>query len=236
MGKGDFDKAIADFTEVIRLDPSFCAGAYECRGHAYVRKGDLEKGIADYTEAIRLRREAWGGDKHNAHSYLLRGSAYVEKGQIEKGLGDITEALRLNLNPEFASSAYGARGDAYLEKRDYDRAIADYTELIRLDPTGPNSGHYMRGLALDFKRGIRPCDSRLWRGDPPESEVLGCVLRTRLRLRQEGRNGEGDCRLYRGYSAQSEMRRGVLHSGPRPQKKGETHRADADFAAAKKLG
>ena len=51
--RASYDKAIADFTEAIRLDPNWprriTTGAI-----AYGSKGDYDKAIADYTEAIRL--------------------------------------------------------------------------------------------------------------------------------------------------------------------------------------
>ena len=51
--KGEFDKAIADFTEAIRLNPQF-AWAYWGRGHVYEVNRDFDKAIADFTESIRL--------------------------------------------------------------------------------------------------------------------------------------------------------------------------------------
>jgi tetratricopeptide (TPR) repeat protein len=50
---GDFDRAIADYTEAIRLDPKLAIAYYE-RGVAYHALGDFDRAIADYTEAIRL--------------------------------------------------------------------------------------------------------------------------------------------------------------------------------------
>ena len=50
---GDHDKAIADFSEAIRLDPKR-ADAYYGRGTAYGHKGEYDKAIADYSDAIRL--------------------------------------------------------------------------------------------------------------------------------------------------------------------------------------
>jgi tetratricopeptide (TPR) repeat protein len=47
------DKAIADFTEAIRLDPK-AADAYYNRGNAYGHKGDTEKAKADFDQAKRL--------------------------------------------------------------------------------------------------------------------------------------------------------------------------------------
>jgi tetratricopeptide (TPR) repeat protein len=51
--KGDYDRAIADLTEAIRLDPKY-VWAYASRGEAYRMKGDYDRAIADLTEAIRL--------------------------------------------------------------------------------------------------------------------------------------------------------------------------------------
>ena len=51
--KGEFDKAIADYTESIRLNPQR-AETYWGRGHAYAEKGEFDKAIADFTESIRL--------------------------------------------------------------------------------------------------------------------------------------------------------------------------------------
>src|SRR5262245_9696289 len=44
--KGDYDRAIADWTEAIRLDPKY-AIAYNGRAVAYNRKGDYNRAIAD---------------------------------------------------------------------------------------------------------------------------------------------------------------------------------------------
>jgi tetratricopeptide (TPR) repeat protein len=53
LGKADFNRAIADFTEAIRLKPD-CAEAYYCRGTAYGMQGEKDKADADLAEARRL--------------------------------------------------------------------------------------------------------------------------------------------------------------------------------------
>ena len=52
--QGNYDKAISDFTEAIRLDPQF-APAYYNRGTAYLHKGDHAKANADFATARRLK-------------------------------------------------------------------------------------------------------------------------------------------------------------------------------------
>ncbi len=45
--KGDYDRAIADFTEAIRLDPKL-GSAFSNRGLAYEKKGGFDRAIADF--------------------------------------------------------------------------------------------------------------------------------------------------------------------------------------------
>jgi len=123
MHAGDYDSAIVDYTEVIRLEPKN-AFAYLNRGLAYASKYDFDSAIADFTEAIRL-------DPEYVSAYYWRGWAYSFKGDYDRCIADYTEAIRLD--PEYAS-AYCGRGGAYHAKSDYDRAIVDYTEVIRLYP------------------------------------------------------------------------------------------------------
>jgi tetratricopeptide (TPR) repeat protein len=55
--KHNYDRAIADFNEAIRLDPG-SAISYSNRGQAYYAKQDYDRAIADYNEAIRLDPKA----------------------------------------------------------------------------------------------------------------------------------------------------------------------------------
>jgi len=48
--KGEYDRAIADYTEAIRLDRG-SALSYSNRGSAYEKKGELDKALADFREA-----------------------------------------------------------------------------------------------------------------------------------------------------------------------------------------
>ena len=48
------DKALATFSEAIRLNPR-AAGAFYERGKAYQDKSDYDRAITDYNEAIRTR-------------------------------------------------------------------------------------------------------------------------------------------------------------------------------------
>ncbi len=131
--KGDFDRAIADLSEAVRLDPKYAEGYYG-RGLAYGNKDDLDRAIADYSEAIRL-------DPKLAAAYNNRGNAYKNKGDFDRAIADLSEAIRLAPELEAAHPetiirrlAHYNRGRAYDSKGDFDHAIADFSEAIRLDP------------------------------------------------------------------------------------------------------
>ena len=85
--KRDYDRAIADYNEVIHLDPIY-AKAYCDRGNAWRNKGDLDRAIADYNEAIRL-------DPKDAGCYKNRGVANLYAGSLSKALADLNQASEL---------------------------------------------------------------------------------------------------------------------------------------------
>jgi tetratricopeptide (TPR) repeat protein len=51
--RGDYDKAIADYSEALRINGEL-SGAYTGRGLAYEGKAELEKAKADYRKALTL--------------------------------------------------------------------------------------------------------------------------------------------------------------------------------------
>ena len=147
--KGDHDRAIADYNEVIRIKPDF-AEAYNNRGVAYKNKGDYDRAIADYKEAIRL-------NPNDALAYLNRGRAshkkseqdgytILEQGLYNEAISDYTQAIRLGLDPDNTEDAYYDRGRAYWNEGYKDKAISDFSEVIRLNPKEAWA-YYQRGRA-----------------------------------------------------------------------------------------
>ena len=120
--KGEYDKAIADFTEAIRLKPDDAA-AFFYRGLAWGNKREYDKAIADYTEAIRLKPDY-------AFAFNNRGNAWWHLGDYDRAIADHTEAIRLK--PERAA-AFNNRGVAWAYKGEYDKALEDFSQALRLD-------------------------------------------------------------------------------------------------------
>lgn len=81
--KRDYNKAVADCTEAMRLDPKFtpnCASVYAIRGLAYDDKHIFDA-IYDLSEAIRL-------NPREANFYLARSILYKRDGQPDKAKKD----------------------------------------------------------------------------------------------------------------------------------------------------
>jgi len=94
LGRGDFDTAIASFTEAIRLDPNYAEAYYNC-GKAYSNKGEYDKAIEDYTKAIRRKPHT----RFGSMAYKDRGDAYGEKGELQKAKADLDKAKSLGYEP-----------------------------------------------------------------------------------------------------------------------------------------
>jgi tetratricopeptide (TPR) repeat protein len=121
--KGDYDHAIPDLNEAIRLNPRVAASYYS-RGTAYNRKGEFDRAIQDYNEAIRLGFSS-------ARVYDARGHAYRNRGSYDRAIQDYNDAIRLDAN---YAAAYNDRGESFFHKGDYGRALQGYNEAIRLNP------------------------------------------------------------------------------------------------------
>lgn len=151
---GDYQTAIANYTEAIRLNPDY-ALAYNNRGFAHHNLGNSQRAIADYTRSIEL---------DNPEPYLAhynRGIVYAENGQHDAAIADFTEAI--GYNPRDPKIYYN-RGNAKSFSGDTDGAIADYDAAIQIDPQYPNAynnrgwNHYLKG---DLQRALADCEQAI---------------------------------------------------------------------------
>ena len=76
LTRGDLDRALADFEQVIKLDPA-TARAFAGRGNVYFGKRDYDRAIADYGKAIAL-------DPNYVFAFNNRANAYAAKGQYDR--------------------------------------------------------------------------------------------------------------------------------------------------------
>ena len=118
-GGDDDERAIADFSKALELNPNL-AVAWNYRGRIHRERGDTEKAMADFNQAIRR-------EPNYAFAYSNRGATQEDD---EKALDDYTRAIELNPGLYIA---YANRGNRYIYA-DPDRAIADYTAALAINP------------------------------------------------------------------------------------------------------
>jgi tetratricopeptide (TPR) repeat protein len=95
--EGQYDKAIHEFTEAIRLDPKN-ADAYHQRGLAYDQQKEYDKAISDFTEALRLEHE----DAEKGTHLDARAAVHEHQKHYDKAIDDYQQALKLDANDDGA--------------------------------------------------------------------------------------------------------------------------------------
>jgi tetratricopeptide (TPR) repeat protein len=163
LQKGEYNLALADFTQTIKLYPNF-AEAYNNRGLIYLTTGKYDQAIADFTQAIKLH-------PNFAEAHNNRGIIYLTTGKYDQAIADFNQTLKLlpkdkdavrtlhpndsqlkKMSSDWSNLAhpvnvvnvlvldmddyivYNNRGMAFLSKSDYDRAITDFNQAIKLQP------------------------------------------------------------------------------------------------------
>jgi len=133
MHDGDFDGAIADFTEAIKIDKVFPdyvqGGPYLNRGLALEKKGDLDAALADFNKAIKLQ-------SNNVYAYQNRAGLHEKRKEVDEAIADYSKAIKLNSKFPFA---YRARGLLLLKQGKDAEADADFAKYLQLYPDGKDS-------------------------------------------------------------------------------------------------
>jgi tetratricopeptide (TPR) repeat protein len=218
--KGDLDRAIADYTEALHLNPRYST-AFVNRGKALQQKGELDRALADYNEAIRF-------DPDQAMAFNNRGTLYQQMGDLRHALADFEEAIKVDPRNVFALNNHGnlaaARGDV-------DRAIADYSEAIRIDPAGA-SAFVNRGNAYQIKADLEHAIadySEAFRIDPTNAVALnnrGNTYQRRGEFERAVADYSEAIRIEPGYAG-AINNRGLAHFNT-----GDYGRSASDFARA----
>ena len=124
LGKiGEFQNAIAAFSQAIQLDPQLYR-AYSNRGVLLLKQGDATKALGDVNQAITLAA-------NDSEAYVYRGEINAVFGKYPRALHDFATALRLN--PKCVE-AYCRRGFLYLRSNRHSQAIEDFNRALQLLP------------------------------------------------------------------------------------------------------
>ena len=133
--KGNYEGAIADYTQAIRLKPDY-VDAYFNRGTMKAMMGEYLASISDFDITIRLN------PKDN-DAYVGRGLAKASLGKYLAAIIDYDMAIRFNSND---ADAYYHRGIAKGHLKQHSAAISDFDIAIRHNPNDSDV-YYNRGVA-----------------------------------------------------------------------------------------
>jgi len=128
--RGDNDKAITDYDEVIQLNPND-VDAYKYRGIAYFIKGDYDQAISDFTQILQFRPSDDNAYSNRYIAYYNRGITYISKGRYDLAIKDFNITLKHNQND---IDALYNREVAYYSIGDFANVIADWEVVKKVDP------------------------------------------------------------------------------------------------------
>ncbi len=119
--KRNFNGAIEDYTQAIKLDPEY-EKAYYNRGLANFQIGELDAAVADFSKTVLL-------DRDHVRAYYHRGRTYSVQEDFEAAILDFTQAIQMD--PSFAK-AYKNRAQAYTMIGALSQARSDYETALSL--------------------------------------------------------------------------------------------------------
>ena len=203
--KNDYDRAIADYNEAIRLDPGY-AIAYFNRGLAYANKNELDRAIADYGEAIKNNSQAQRSLFQSRQRLLQQGRLRSRHRGLQRGdqakfaiLTRLQQPRPLELRQEELRSlpSTTTRGDqASIRNTPPLSTIAATSIPPSATTTAPSAitarrsgsirryaGYYSdRAIRLLHQERLRPRHRRLQRGDQARSAGRLRLRRSRRRI------------------------------------------------------
>lgn len=138
VDKGLTDRAIADYTKAIGLDPGN-ALAYAGRGIQYGNKALYDRALADENKSIAL-------DPTNSRTYNNRGIIFMAKGLYGQAIADATQAIALDPGNALA---YALRGFANEKTGLRENAIADYRATLKIDPGSKEAQNGLKNLGAE---------------------------------------------------------------------------------------
>lgn len=167
-----YDKAFADFTQAIALNPREY-DAYNLRGNIHRREKRYDEAIADYKKALEIHprtakamlnlgntyfernendkafelyNQIIQGEPNNANALCNRGAIYFRKAKYEEAVQDLSKAIAID-NDYF--DAYMNRGVVYSVTNRFDESLQDYSKCLALQP---NNATIWRFRAIAYQQ------------------------------------------------------------------------------------
>lgn len=149
---GDFQTAVADFTQTIKTIPSH-ADAHSYRAKAFDQLKENDKACADYIRAAEIYqiKNKLGQalacynrvieiDDKNLTAYLGRGSLYLRKGEELAAVADFDKATYLDKR---CYQAYFGLGEARFKQQQFKKAISHFKDARSINEDDPLVHQYL---------------------------------------------------------------------------------------------
>jgi len=171
FNQNNYDGAIAEFTEALKIDPNFTVAknnlsiAYYSRGLACYQNGDSEKAIEDIEKAAELNPE--DDTYYGALGFIYDQIKDHTKENIEGIIVNFTKFINLNSSPKgykyysghsSRASGYYKESKIYLQAGDFEKyieftkcAISDLEIAIEYEPN-PANDNEIKQFELANKR------------------------------------------------------------------------------------
>ena len=168
QGKGDHDKALADYDQLVRDRPDL-SDSYTSRASFYwTIKKDYKKALLDYNTLIE--KELYYESSQLALYHDIRARLWMNLEDNDKAMTELNKAIEID--PKF-SSPYRLRGQVWSVKDEFQKALADFDKAIELE-IDEIEVFVERGQTLfylnEFERAIKDFDKAL-QENPKEKNV-----------------------------------------------------------------
>jgi tetratricopeptide (TPR) repeat protein len=121
----EYQRAMADFTTALKLDPKSSWKSYELRARCRSELGDFKAAVTDISNAIKVEK-----DPHNkAFLFKERATYYINLGQPDKAIADVDSAIATRPKEYYN---YSRRAALYASLHQYQKAVEDYSTAIKL--------------------------------------------------------------------------------------------------------
>jgi tetratricopeptide (TPR) repeat protein len=174
----DYDNALADANEAIRLNPNGEI-AYCQRGRVWLVKEDYDRAVADFNQAIRLYPTDSG-------YYYNRGLAWEGKRSYDRAITDFGEAIRLNPNDVdvYSELAWIQATCPDAQYRDGQKAFENASRAYQLD--GGKHWRSLNALAAAYAENGDFAAARNWQAKAIELAPNGTFkIKDKCRYRLE---------------------------------------------------
>lgn len=233
----NYEQLIKDSIKIIELNPNifdylWVCGSYRILSICYDELQDYERAIKDYSRLIELNLKS----TYDTEPYFKRAYCYDKLKKYDKALEDYSKVIEMYPEDEYC---YRVRGEYFLKLKKYEEAVKDFSKALEFRPEDMWNTYCNRGFAYAE---LQQYDKAL--ADYTRAVELNPYVVAPAAWYERGMFYK---KYLKNYSAavadftkaiekQTSYANAYQRRGECYQALGETKKANADFAKAKKLG